>query len=95
TADLTFGLKSGAIEEKKAEEAVANKASLPKGTKYEWVKKPQKGDKEAHVKVTYPDKSYDILTLPINTPDNVPAEAANGTELITGGGTSEADAIDA
>ncbi|WP_326831824.1 Rib/alpha-like domain-containing protein [Aerococcus tenax] len=59
------------------------------------MKKPQKGDKEAHVKVTYPDKSYDILTLPINTPDNVPAEAANGTELITGGGTSEADAIDA
>ncbi|OFN01647.1 hypothetical protein HMPREF2626_07255, partial [Aerococcus sp. HMSC062A02] len=95
TADLTFSLKAGAIEEKKPEEAVSNKASLPKGTTYEWVKKPQKGDKEAHVKVTYPDKSYDILTLPINTPDNVPAEAANGTELITGGGTSEADAIDA
>ncbi|OFT95250.1 hypothetical protein CYJ28_07040 [Aerococcus sanguinicola] len=95
TADLTFSLKAGTIEDKKPEEAVSNKASLPNGTKYEWVKKPQKGDKEAHVKVTYPDKSYDILTLPINTPDNVPAEAANGTELITGGGTSEADAIDA
>ena len=91
---LDFGLKKdGSIEEKKAEEAIANKAELTDAKSYEWVKKPEFGDTEAHVKVTYKDGSYDIVTVAITTPKR--PEEREGSNIITKGGNSFKDAIDA
>lgn len=91
---LDFGLKKdGSIEEKKAEEAIANKAELKEAASYEWVKKPELGDTEAHVKVTYKDGSYDVVTVAITTPKR--PEDREGSNIITKGGNSFKDAIDA
>ncbi|MGX7406375.1 Rib/alpha-like domain-containing protein, partial [Aerococcus urinaehominis] len=92
--ELTFGKdKDGNIISKEASEAVANKSELAEAKSYEWVKSPEIGDTKAHVKVTYNDGSYDILEVNVQTPNR--PEDEPGSNVITSGGTSEADAIEA
>uniref|UniRef100_UPI0026EA88D2 Rib/alpha-like domain-containing protein n=1 Tax=Finegoldia magna TaxID=1260 RepID=UPI0026EA88D2 len=91
---LDFGLKKdGTIEEKNAADAVANKAELTEAKSYDWVKKPEFGDTEAQVKVTYKDGSYDILKVAITTPKK--PDEREDSKIITKGGNSFEDAIDA
>ncbi len=91
---LDFGLKNdGTIEEKNAADAVANKAELTEAKSYDWVKKPEFGDTEAQVKVTYKDGSYDILKVAITTPKK--PDEREGSNVITKGGNSFEDAINA
>ncbi|MGX7107813.1 Rib/alpha-like domain-containing protein, partial [Hutsoniella sourekii] len=92
--ELTFGKdKDGNIISKEASEAVANKSELAEAKSYEWVKNPEIGDTKAHVKVTYNDGSYDILEVNVQTPNR--PEDEPDSNVITSGGTSEADAIEA
>ncbi|WP_028119593.1 Rib/alpha-like domain-containing protein, partial [Hutsoniella sourekii] len=92
--ELTFGKdKDGNIISKDASEAVANKSELAEAKSYEWVKAPEIGDTKAHVKVTYNDGSYDILEVNVQTPNR--PEDDPDSNVITSGGTSEADAIEA
>ena len=70
----------------KAEDSIANKTDLPKGTKYTWLTPPntsQGGQTvSAVVVVEYPDKTRDNVSVNISVPTNLTAEVTKPNEVI-------------
>ena len=69
-----------------AEDSIANKKELPKGTKYTWLTPPntsQGGQTvSAVVVVEYPDKTTDNVSVNISVPTNLTAEVTRPNEVI-------------
>lgn len=69
-----------------AEDSIANKTELPKGTKYRWLTPPntsQGGQTvSAVVVVEYPDKTRDHVSVNISVPTNLTAEVTKPNEVL-------------
>ena len=69
-----------------AEDSIANKKELPKGTKYTWLTPPntsQGGQTvSAVVVVEYPDKTRDNVSVNITVPTNLTAEVTKPNEVM-------------
>ena len=69
-----------------AEDSIANKKELPKGTKYTWLTPPntsQGGQTvSAVVVVEYPDKTRDHVSVNISVPTNLTAEVTKPNEVL-------------
>ena len=69
-----------------AEDSIANKTDLPKGTKYSWLTTPDtsKGGQtvSAVVVVEYPDKTRDHVSVNISVPTSLTAEVTKPNEVL-------------
>ena len=69
-----------------AEDSIANKTELPKGTKYRWLTPPntsQGGQTvSAVVVVEYPDQTTDNVSVNITVPTNLTAEVTKPNEVL-------------